>query len=211
MNTSTPKYRGGFTLVEMLVVIAIIALLISIMLPVVSTMQERSKLVTCSNRLRSISQALFLYGTDHGGKLPSPSGPHEHPERRFAYFINPYLDSNWDNRYAIPPQYRCPMAKEYPWLNVHTVGFNYYLGGATIKAQGSGKTIMISDTRSSFYLFSNRWNSYFHYRHMDPTRQGVGKVSVVFGDGHWGTLPYGTPRIFTPHERCPALNPNRNF
>lgn len=208
MKQTPQNSRSAFTLIEMLVVIAIIVVLISLMSPVVSKAMEKSRTTACASRLKNVQQALILYGVEHGGYLPSPSGPSDPPERRFEYFVNPYLDPAWDSRYQLPPQFQCPNAQFYN-INVHTVGFNYYLGGASIKAQGVSKTIMIADTRSSFYLFSNRWNSYFHYRHDDPTRKGVGKVSVVFGDGHWATLEYGTPLIFTPHEKCPILNPNR--
>ncbi|WFB36118.1 type II secretion system protein [Kiritimatiellota bacterium B12222] len=202
------KQNAGFTLIEMLVVVAIIALLATLMTPVVGSMLEKSKMTSCSNRLKNIHQALIMYGVEHGGLLPSPSGPSESPERRWPYFINPYLDPDWDNRYSLPPQFKCPMVKDYPWLNTHTLGFNYYMGGTSIRNQGSSKTIMLADTRSSFYLFSNRWNSYFHYRHDDPTRKSVGKCSIVYGDGHWSALEYGNKLITTPHEKCSVLNPN---
>ncbi len=209
MNKISPRIKSGFTLIEMLVVIAIIALLMTLLSPVVGSMIERSKLTTCSSRLKNVHLGLFQYGIEHGGLLPSPSGSKTGPERRFAYYVNPYLDPGWKNNYSIPPQYKCPMLDKYPWVNTHSIGFNYYMGGTNIRAQGSSKTLMLSDTRSSFYLFSNRWNSYFHFRHNDPTRAGVGDVSVIYGDGHWDTLPYGTPLITRPHEQCPLLNPSR--
>lgn len=64
------KRRQAFTLVELLVVIGIIALLVSILLPALSSARESAKSIKCQSNLRTIGQMLMMHANEHRQYMP---------------------------------------------------------------------------------------------------------------------------------------------
>ena len=71
-----PRGRGllwpdsGFTLVELLTVVAIIALLVALLMPAIGRAREAAQGAVCRSNLRQIGQALYAYTGDHHGLFP---------------------------------------------------------------------------------------------------------------------------------------------
>ncbi len=74
INPMTGAARRGFTLVELLVVVSIIALLIAILLPSLKSAREQAKTVKCQAGLRQIMTASITYQNEANEFLPGSPG-----------------------------------------------------------------------------------------------------------------------------------------
>lgn len=67
-QTSIHSGRTGFTLIEMLVVIAILALLMGLLVPGLSRARRKASRTACLARLKDLGNAVMIYAADHKGK-----------------------------------------------------------------------------------------------------------------------------------------------
>ncbi len=81
--------RQGFTLIEVLVVVAIIALLIAILLPSLAASREQGRRAVCLSNLHQLGVAMSLYATDFKQLLPTIARQHDSDANRtaFKYYV----------------------------------------------------------------------------------------------------------------------------
>ena len=127
------RVRSGFTLIELVVVIAIVTILGLLIIPAVQSSREAGRRTLCANRLKQIGVATESYITTHG-VFPPTVGPLGFPPHlrllpyleqralydRFNFEVDPNLDSgasNWTAGGAFVGVYLCPsdgVAAEFP-------------------------------------------------------------------------------------------------
>jgi prepilin-type N-terminal cleavage/methylation domain-containing protein len=83
--------RVGFTLVELLVVIGIIALLVSMLMPALGQVRDHANGATCSNNLRQLMTATIMFAGDHQGRAPGGEEDYgrKNPEERCWIYNGP--------------------------------------------------------------------------------------------------------------------------
>ena len=69
-NDRRTTSRGGFTVIELLVVLGIILILLSIFVPYLMAMRESDRRVRCAENLKQIRDALKVYAANNGGSFP---------------------------------------------------------------------------------------------------------------------------------------------
>jgi len=66
--------RDGFTLVELLVVVGIIAALLTLIVPALGRAKDQARLVACQSNLKQIGTAVHAYAHDYRGHIPFGPG-----------------------------------------------------------------------------------------------------------------------------------------
>lgn len=168
------RQRRGFSLVELLVVLGIIAILLALLLPVLGRVRAQSKAVQCQSNLRQLGQMLFMYANEWRGWLYPAElnettmqhvplyglnvAPHERwpvvvfhfpgprplPYNPDMYRQEPYEPAQFPAAPFTPPTLLCPSDSD-PF-EAHSYVLNGHLAERGVRASGTGSNGLSSST-----------------------------------------------------------------
>ena len=149
-----PRKKGRFTLIELLIVIAIIAILAGLLLPALNKARESGRSASCMNNLKSITGTALLYAGDNHDFMPPASGnagdgstwvcPREpwissdFVHCFWVYTTSRYAGEQWTGGQAPAKIYQCPSEPDeiyrhtnHPDIPVSNYGYYQRLGAPT--------------------------------------------------------------------------------
>lgn len=219
----------GFTLVELLVVVAVTAVLAGISIPSMRRTLRQADTINCAAKLKSLGTATVLYTQENQDQLPRSfhsAGTYRQPG--WATSIAPYLgvptaqiETNWPavfNTYFRSPADNSTDPYIYSYgLNVHFEldpdGDDYQGSPATWRRLSQSPTphatILMGQTkpvRFGDHLMCHQWSSVQAAKNALNDAIHDGKANYLFLDGHVETLR--VEETFDPSRKLNRWNPS---
>lgn len=143
--TALSRFRScAFTLIELLTVIAIIALLAGLLLPSISRAKEKGRQTACAGNLRQIGQAIAIYASESSQAVPYATNVFDRSNSSLAALSN-YLGSSYQ-------LFRCPSDGRRPptsisnfWAFARTTNACSYSHGRTLTWAIAPEMIVTAD------------------------------------------------------------------
>lgn len=121
-NLAFFRYLRSFTLIELLITIAILAILVGVLLPALNSARDKAQAASCVNNLKTIGMGIMQYVMENDSWLPPPLFNYEDPQIPWAFgVLGPNTETyptnpakHWDvwmkrkGRYFGIETYRCP-------------------------------------------------------------------------------------------------------
>jgi prepilin-type N-terminal cleavage/methylation domain-containing protein len=179
--------RRGFTLVELLVVNAIIAVLIGLLLPAVQKVREAAARTQCQNNLKQIGLATHTYASTYSSKMPpiyyAPKFKGYYHPQSFFFAILPFIEQDPMHNTGLAPQ---PIAAPTAW----TSGGTGTLDGNTGATPIVNLTWTCTDTGLGGPIYNNGFVKLFVCP-SDPTNSPSSGVSFAGNiTNGWGGSSY---------------------
>jgi prepilin-type N-terminal cleavage/methylation domain-containing protein/prepilin-type processing-associated H-X9-DG protein len=204
--TKAPCHQKGFTLVEVLVVTAIIVILVSLSLPVWSSIQKKRDQVVCLANLRNLGATFHNYAGDNDEKLPLAPNDPNNPTKYWRRALLPYVELQAAGTDVFQtPFFTCPPVRNILVKNGGKSGMNCYAMSQSlselrlVSINQKSKKILAMEGRVSAgsQIPSEILNTTTYF----PQTYHVGGNNILYLDSHvafWKDISLLTNAPFAP-------------
>jgi len=175
-KTSCLKRNARFTLIELLIVIAVIAILAAMLLPSLKRAKETARKILCASNLKSATLGFLNYGSDNNGMAPHthnswPSSTVEQYEAQLQSYLGP-LETRVEGSKTITILGKLLICPDMDPASVYPGTDGRYFGimGQSAGIYGTGYFIRYATTKyDTLVLGVQRWYSW-DYRYCGNTK-----------------------------------------
>lgn len=178
----------GFGLIELLVAVAIIAVLVAILSPVLQSALRGSASGRCVSNLRQIGLAFQTFLQDNDQKLPQRFYPGTNPSTGYDELLLPYLDNN--DRVFVCPAAEMTSKKRRRSGNP-TYGMNWFYDNASVQSvEAPSRTILLAESAGRGGRGSHRVDRDNRSPGQVASTRHNGRSNYLFFDGHVEALDH---------------------
>ncbi len=123
--TAKTSVACAFTLVELLVVLAVIGVVVSVLLPGIGRARDQGRLVVCRSNLRSIGLLGQAYAGDHNGLLPTEETV-DNPQPQLIAALSGLGYTDAPTIYYCPSEKRKDLRFSETNFEIHNISYFYY-------------------------------------------------------------------------------------
>ncbi|WOO40712.1 type II secretion system protein [Rubellicoccus peritrichatus] len=214
----TRSRQNGFTLVELLTAIAVVAVLGAILVPVLSSSRTKTELVQSTSNVRQIGVAALTFAQDNDGELPVWHDYRDGIQQYWWQILRPYAGSD-NNIFGSPAHEEFDPTNDGTVAATISYGWNYVVMG-----RHKGDSAFDGDHVGTQWLYPNpsetlvltdgpktdSWGYIDHTGHSADPERYDGKTVALFLDGRAEVKPVETFLVEDPYFLSPKDLPGSN-
>jgi prepilin-type processing-associated H-X9-DG protein/prepilin-type N-terminal cleavage/methylation domain-containing protein len=189
----------GFTLIELLVVTAVVSIMATMVVPLLTNARAKARAAICANTMHQLGLAMNMYADDHQDELPCPEDEYG-DSVCWYYALNPYILRAKTTASQVDPSHRMDLYKQDPvWTR--------FTGDAATNGRSIKMNRKLLGKKGQWNITSNVTNAMPRFRHRNEIGRSDttpllfdGVVETVTSINDWRRFDGWEPKVALRHS-----------